>query len=386
MGYVWSPLAPSPSGIANYVETLIAGDPDFEDVLFVAEDARQRHGRNAVPPEGKVWNADRALLQVGNNRHHGYIMERARMGGAVIELHDLSLHHLHTELTFARNDFPSYLCGLQEAEGEWGRRMAYQRVKGFYTPRLEFYLRANKAICDRAEAIIVHSNWARYQLEMQEVETPIFVIPHFATTPDESFAKSQTKEEARERLKLDQDRFTILIAGYVTPAKRVDWVLDAFELLRRDGTDAQLIVAGACEVDQIADRIEMSPHRDAIRVTGYLDSETFDEYTMAADIIPVMRFPSAGESSGVVARALGFGRLVVVPEYAAFSDLPDDICEKVHLDRPVVDQLLDAFSIYSDSPGRLASVELRAEGYARRNLKLEDQREALKSVLDEHWA
>ena len=32
MGYVWSPLAPSPSGIANYTETLIAGDVGFGDL------------------------------------------------------------------------------------------------------------------------------------------------------------------------------------------------------------------------------------------------------------------------------------------------------------------------------------------------------------------
>ena len=41
MGYVWSPLAPSPSGIANYAETLIAGDPEFGDLVFVTEDAAQ---------------------------------------------------------------------------------------------------------------------------------------------------------------------------------------------------------------------------------------------------------------------------------------------------------------------------------------------------------
>ena len=386
MSYVWSPLAPSPSGIANYVETLIAGDPDFEDIMFVTEEAGEREGRNAVAPEGEVWNADRALLQVGNNRYHGFVMERARMGGAVIELHDLSLHHIHTELTLARNDFPSYLCGLQEAEGEWGRRMAYQRIKGFYTPRLEFYMRANKAICDRARAVIVHSNWARYQLQLQGVRTPVHVIPHFAVTPDQSHAVSRTKEEARLRLGLDGRRFTIVVAGYVTPAKRADWVLDAFETLRDEGVDAQLVFVGACEADTIAERIETSPHTQAIRVTGYVDDETFDEYTLAADVLPVMRFPSAGESSGVVARALGFGRLVVVPEYAAFSDLPDDMCEKIHLDRPIVEQLVNAFATYADSPGRLSTMEMLAEGYARRHLALEDQREALKSVLDRYWS
>ncbi len=70
MGYVWSPLAPSPSGIANYTETLIAGDPAFGDITFVTEAEAERRDRTAVAPEGRVWNSDRALLQLGNNVHH----------------------------------------------------------------------------------------------------------------------------------------------------------------------------------------------------------------------------------------------------------------------------------------------------------------------------
>ena len=385
MSYVWSPLAPSPSGIASYVEAVIADDPDFEDVLFVTEDRDQREGRNAVAPDGDVWNDNRALLQVGNNIYHGYILERARMGGAVIELHDLTLHHLHAELTLSRNDFPSYLCGLQQAEGEWGRRLAYQRAKGFHTPRLEYYLRANREICDRAEAVIVHSKWARFQIESQEIDTPVYVLPHYARGLSESPAKSRSREEARERLNLDRETFVILCVGEVTPEKRLDWILDAFDLMRNEGAGVELVIAGPCDEPVIADRIARSRQGHAIRVTGYLSDEMIDEYLLAADIVPVMRFPSAGDSPKVVARAMGLGRLTVVPEYAAFSDLPDDVCEKIHLHRPVVEQLIDAFSLYSDSPGQLASMEMRAEGYARRYLRLEDRREALKTVLDRHW-
>lgn len=385
MSYVWSPLAPSPSGIASYVETMIAEDPDFEDILFVTEDADQRTGRNAVAPEGPVWNDDRALLQVGNNTYHGYVLERARMGGAIIELHDLSLHHLQAELTLSRNDFPSYLLALQESEGEWGRRMAFQRAKGFYSPRLEYYMRTNRALCERAEALIVHSKWARFQLEIQGVTRPIYVIPRFSVMPEQSLAQSRTKTQARARLDLDPDRFTIMVAGYVTPEKRLDWILDAFELMRNEGANVQLVVAGACELDAITERIRRSRHAHAMRITGYLSAEMMDEYIMAADIVPVIRFPSGGDSSGTVAKAMGFGRVVVVPEYAAFSDLPDDICEKIHLDRPVVEQLVETFSVYADSPGLLSSMEMRAEGYARRNLSLADKREALKTVLDRHW-
>jgi len=386
MGYVWSPLAPSPSGIANYAETLIAGDPDLAgEVTFVTEEPDQREGRKAVAPAGRVRTDDRALLQVGNNIHHGYILERARLGGAIVELHDLSLHHLHTELTLARKDFPGYLNGLQQAEGEWGRRCAFQRSKGIYSPRLDFYMRVKRTVCARARAVIVHSHWARFQIELQEVDTPIHVLPHYALHPEESHARSCTRAEARLRLGLDPNAFIVLVAGYVTPAKRVDWVLDAFEELRDGGADIRLVVAGACEMEQIAERMVTSRHAGAITVTGYLDAETFDEYTLAADILPLMRFPSAGESSGVAARALGFGRVIVVPEYAAFSDLPDAICEKVHLDRPVVPQLVAAIARYVDDPSLKAMMEDKIADHAARHLSLAGARRALKAILERYW-
>lgn len=385
MGYVWSPLAPSPSGIANYVETLIADDPDLADLTFVTQDQTQREGRNAVAPEGHIRLQDKALLQLGNNVHHGFILEKARLGGAIVELHDLSLHHLHTELTLAKKDFPGYLAGLQEAEGEWGRRAAFQRAKGYYSPRLDFYMRVNKTICERARAVIVHSKWAKFQIELQDVETPIHVLPHYALKPDESQATSQTRAEARAKLGLDPDKFIILVAGYVTPAKRVDWVLEAVENLMDGRDDVQLIVAGACEMEQIAEQIEQSRHQDKITVTGYLDAATFDDYTLAADILPLMRFPSAGESSGVAARALGFGRVIIVPEYAAFSDLPDAICEKVLLDEPVVPQLIAAIDRYLDMPERKSAMEDRVRDYAARHFSLDGARAGLKSILAQYW-
>ena len=385
MSYIWSPLAPSPSGIANYAETLIAGSEVFDDLTFVTEREAERRDRRAVPPEGEVWADSRALLQVGNNAYHGYILARAQAGGAIVELHDLSLHHLHTELTLARKDFGGYLAGLEAAEGDWGRRAAFQRAKGFYTPRLDFYMRANKVVCDKAQAIVVHSHWARYQIELQGVTTPIHVIPHYALAVEQSHAKSRTKAEARARLGLDPDRFIILSAGYVTPAKRVDWVLDTFEVLRNQGADAQLIIAGACEMEHLSDRIAVSRHAEHIDITGYLSDAAFDEYTLAADILPLMRFPSAGESSGVAARALGFGRVTVVPEYAAFSDIPDDICAKVHLDRPAVPQMVEAIGQYVDDPRRLAQMEERILAHARETLSLDQSRTALRGVLDRYW-
>ena len=313
MGYVWSPLAPSRSGIARYSETLIADDPDLEDLTFVTPDERQRNGRRAVPPDGAVRVEDRALLQLGNGVDEGYVFERALLGGAVVELHDLSLHQVHAHLTLGQKDFPGYLAGLQTAEGEWGRRAAFQRAKGYYTPRLEAYMRVNKSICERARAVIVHSKWAKFQIELQDVDTPVHVVPHFALAPEESQARSVSRAQARAHLGLDQDRFVVLVAGTVTPENRMDWVLDAVDQLSAEGANIQVIVVGDGPSESMIDRVARSSQSSRVELTGHVDARTFDEYMLAADIVAMLRFPSLGGFSGTVARALGFGRVRSCP-------------------------------------------------------------------------
>ena len=77
----------------------------------------------------------------------------------------------------------------------------------------------------------MHSDWARVQLEMQGVGTPIHVVPHFAVTPEESCATQRSRAGARARFRVPEDTFLILSAGFVSPAKKLDWVLDAVERL-----------------------------------------------------------------------------------------------------------------------------------------------------------
>lgn len=386
MPCIWSPLPPSRSGIANYVDAMYLQGAEFGDLKFVAAHPDQQDHVSAVSPDSEGADDRRALLQVGNNVHHDYVYDRARKGGAIVEMHDLSLHHLHTEMTLGRGDFNAYREVLETCEGEWGRRLAYQRSKGFYSPNLEFHTRVNRMVTDKAEAVIVHSEWAKMQLELQGCTRPIYVVPHYALTPKQSQGQCATRAEARRKLRIKEDAFVILAAGYVTRAKKAEWTIEAFEALAAEDPKVMLVIAGACEFPPVAAQIEASPWRDRIRVTGYTSDAEFCDYTLASDLVPVMRFPSAGESSGVAARALGFGRLVIVPELMAFSDLDDRICEKVELDSDPVEQLIAIFRQWRADPEALRLREAEISAYAATHLSLEDLRRDVAAILQWHWA
>ena len=148
----------------------------------------------------------------------------------------------------------------------------------------------------------------------------------------------------------------IASAGFVTPPKKINWVIDALIKLGEQGYDFTYLILGECKSDVILDKINNSSIKSKIKILGYLSDEKFDEYFLSADLIPTMRFPSAGESSGVACRALGFGKIAIVPEYASFSNFPDDLCEKVYLNEgDVVEQIFGIIKKYLDNRPLLES-------------------------------
>jgi len=162
-------------------------------------------------------------------------------------------------------------------------------------------------------------------------------------------------------------------------------VLDAVERLYGETDDFLYVIAGRCEDKRFLDRLRASPARSRVRVTGYLSDAEFDDWTLAADILPILRFPSAGESSGVAARALGFGRAILAPEYMAFSDIPDDVCVKIHLDRDPVDQIAAALIRFHTDCEALRDLESRAADHAARALAPATTRFLIRNILEDIW-
>ena len=57
-----------------------------------------------------------------------------------------------------------------------------------------------------------------------------------------------------------------------------------------------------------------------MRVLGFTPIERFVDYIGACDIVLNLRYPTVGETSGSLQRALGLGKAVLVSDVGAFSD------------------------------------------------------------------
>src|SRR5262249_51536081 len=65
---------------------------------------------------------------------------------------------------------------------------------------------------------------------------------------------------------------------------------------------------------------------DGLLVTGALDLPSFVRHLVAADVVLALRFPTYGEISGALVRALGVGRPVLVTGGTpAAEEFPDGV-------------------------------------------------------------
>src|SRR5206468_9167574 len=87
-----------------------------------------------------------------------------------------------------------------------------------------------------------------------------------------------------------------------------------------------------------------SMRRDGVVFTGYVPDEDFASYYPAADRLVNLRYPSAGETSGTLIRALDAGKPVAVSDYAQFAEFPDDCVMKIPFGEHEIDALADFFT------------------------------------------
>src|SRR5256886_13561771 len=86
----------------------------------------------------------------------------------------------------------------------------------------------------------------------------------------------------------------------------------------------------------------------------------------AADIVLNLRYPTVGERSGSLLRALGLGRAVIVSDVGGFSEFPDDICLKAPVDAAEEDVLFEYLNLLVSRPDLALGMGARARCFVQR--------------------
>jgi glycosyltransferase involved in cell wall biosynthesis/SAM-dependent methyltransferase len=313
----FSPMPPAKSGIADYSAALLEPLARLTDVEVFS------HPAQPFDPA----RFDVALYQIGNNEYHAHAYETALAHPGVVVVHEANLHHLLCDLTIRRNNWDAYVAEAEYNGGAAARAYA-ERVRALEAGPDYEGLPMLRRLLESSKAAIAHSSCVADELRRAGFDKPIAVIPHGAWLPEPG-----QRMPYRTRLGIDEKTPLIGIFGYLKPYKRIAESLRAFKRLTRLVPDAKMILVGEPHPEfplaSLLRGLELEPF---VRVLGFTPMDDFMGYLDACDIVLNLRYPTVGESSGTLLRALGLGKAVLVSDIGSFCEFPDDVVLKVPVD------------------------------------------------------
>ncbi|MGB9456055.1 MAG: glycosyltransferase [Bryobacteraceae bacterium] len=343
----FSPLPPERSGIADYSEALL------EPLRHLAE--VEVFSQASQPFDAARF--DIALYQMGNNRCHVFVYEAALRCPGVVAMHESNLHHLMTELTIRRGDWDGYVRECEYAGGAAAREFA-ERVRMLETGPDYEGLPMTRRLLEHARGIIVHSRFMESEIRAAGFAGPVAVIPHGAWIPPGD------RNRFRERLGLDEAVPLIGIFGFLKPYKRIAESLRAFHRLLRLAPEAKMILVGEPHPDlPLEGMIRSLGLSAAVRLVGFAPIEDFTGYLSACDIVINLRYPTVGESSGTLLRAMGLGKAALISEVGSFREFPDDVCLRVPVGAGEEDTIFEYLNLLVSRPEVAQALGARARDY-----------------------
>ncbi len=338
----FSPFPPERTGVA-----------DYSAALFAAMESTNPEHRLLKNAEGQV-----NLYHTGNNSIHKEIYSRAIASPGVVMLHDaVMMHFLLGSLTQEQ-----FIEEFVYNYGEWHRQLAMDLWAGRARSAVEsMYFRYPmlKRLATTAKTIVVHNPEAAAVVHAHNEEACIVEIPHLFNppTPPPGFEI----ERLRRSWKLKPNDCLFAVFGHLRESKRILQVLRTFATVRRSMPNAALLLAGDFVSSDLARAAEPLLNAPGIIRLGYTPDDQFWTLAHACDVCINLRYPTAGETSGIGVRLLGIGKPVLFSDGLATSRIPQSACVRID-SGPAEEEMLRAIMIYlARSPaarremGRLAS-------------------------------
>ncbi|HCD29669.1 MAG TPA: hypothetical protein DEQ73_03605 [Phycisphaerales bacterium] len=332
---VFGALPPARSGTADYLDeqlehlagrwklTVVVGDeskvPAASDCEVLSYRAYQKTRSNFVGVP--------RLIHLANNPFHAHAFQEAERPGAILLLHEFSMHHLLTETTLAYGNSVRYAEELAKCDSN-GRVISELRKQGVWSGIEQFLYPAIESRLRGAAGVIGHSKWILDRVQIAAPNLPTAHIPHHFSAP-----KPVDTNECRSTFGMPPDELAVVSLGFVTPAKCIEQIIHALSDIRDRVPRFKYWIFGEMRHPaQVRRAIKQCGMSDLVVEKGYLSSEDFQAAIQASDLVINLRYPTVGESSGTMTRAMGLGKPVVVYRHGSFAEPPKDTVIGVPLD------------------------------------------------------
>jgi glycosyltransferase involved in cell wall biosynthesis len=292
-----SPLPPVKSGVADYAAALLRELRRFGTVEVAAE------------------KCDVALYHTGNNSLHREIYRRAIEQPGVAVLHDAVLQHFFlgsmTEEQYCEEFVYNYgEWARSEAKLLWDERAASALDQRYFArPML-------KRLAERSNAVVVHNPGAAALVRVHAPLAQVVEIPHFFMGPEPVDASAVVQFRGRFR-------YLFGVFGYIRESKRLVPVLRTFERLRKMREGVGILIAGEIQSGDLLRAVEPLLSQQGVVRLEHMTEQEFALASQAVDCCVNLRYPSAGETSGIGVRLMGMGKPVIATAGPELDSLPD---------------------------------------------------------------
>jgi len=342
---LFTPLPSANTGTAAYAAALLddlvrnGGEEVRKHVVVAVDSFSSEEQGSAARSQGwtvldfrsvAVARRDVCAYFLASNPYHYYCYEQLALqtrGRSVGIIHDLTAGFMIRELS---QFLGSPYCGLlSDAFGhDLGRRSAailrdYDKVDDV----TKHFINAQGVTLEQCSELFVHSYYAKARLALEtvageEIAERIKVCRHPA--PSRGGALGIGTAGRRDR---SPRLFTAGSLGYYSHIKRFASVVAGWSaFLERYPVCAscELLLGGSVPDKEKRRLLGLCDERfrSTIRFVGFLDEDDLHSTLERLDLLMALRFPSCGETSGMIAHALAYETPVAVSEFAAFREEP----------------------------------------------------------------
>ena len=332
---IWSPLPPQESGVADYVQEQLEILDRSLDLTLVVESAKGTeeglHKDYRVIPPAQSDPTKLRVYHVGNSPLHAFIYDEAIKVPGVVVLHEWNLHELLLGKAVASQNFDAYRGRMRREHGERGSIAAGAIATALGGRHWTGAFPLTGEILQRALAVVCLSGATATSVRARRPGGRLLHLPHHALLQ----SNAATRSEARNLLGLEDGARVVLLPGLGTAAKSFDVARAAVDWIRPRVQNVLLVTVGGSSVagGSVAGGVEENKGAAPkwVRPLGRVDLLTLGDALLAADVVLALRFPSRGEASGVLMRALAAGRASIVSAGStADEDLPEGVVGRVN--------------------------------------------------------
>jgi glycosyltransferase involved in cell wall biosynthesis len=363
----FSPFPPKQTGIALYSEQLVrhlrelaqVKSYDFwNDSAGTADETFSDFARSGRVQE--LAACDAVIYHLGNNPHfHVEIFKLLRQFPGIVVLHDVVIYYLiaglgpagltkHLWINYGRRHAADIEAIIHDSAEHDILRYPYPE---------KYPLTAS--VFPHATRIIVHNRSARDHVVALGYSRPVHVIPHLTFSSVDADIPDAHVHQLTRKHSIKDSQVVIGCLGFIGPTKRLAVVCEALQRLRGK-VDFRLLIVGAG--DDVSGMIAANSLDDVTIRTTFVDGDEFSAYLRLSDIVVNLRYPSMGESSGTLTRAMALGKPCIVTNSGSFADLPSDAVEKISVGPSEVAELaaaIDRLAAASARRGALGAAALR---------------------------